>query len=226
MRIPFPSRWRRPSFPSAKRKPKSQESSSSRSSAVPDLLSTSLIALKESADAFPPLKGAVGSLSHGDGRVLDIVRDIAQRAKRSKSAAHDIALRTQVVLNVISDAVTDPFAIPSPMLRSIERLTEYADSAHDNPRLSMDKLKLTSGFSRLIHLNRNERQLRDIKTKLDDAYRDFMAASAPRVETQQAKIAAQQSQLVIQQTTFTKQQEHTHFIVESVASAIVCPMKL
>jgi hypothetical protein len=35
---------------------------SSRTSALPDILSTSLFALKESADAFPPLKGAVGGV--------------------------------------------------------------------------------------------------------------------------------------------------------------------
>ncbi|KAJ7669819.1 hypothetical protein DFH06DRAFT_1468601 [Mycena polygramma] len=207
MRVPFRPRKRKASSASTKTKItlKSQESSASQPSAVPDLLSTSVIALKESADAFPPLKSAVGGVL--------AVCDIAQRAKHSRSAAHDIAIRTQVILNVISDAVNDPFVIPHGMLSSILRFTDLLNEIES----SMNKLALTSGFSRVMHLNRNERELRTIRAKLDDAYRDFLAASALRVEAQQAEIAVHQSNLEAQQATISI---HVHNAVQKTASSM------
>jgi hypothetical protein len=59
MRIPFTSRGRKP--PSSTAKIKSSPSHNTLS-AVPDVVSTALLALKESADAFPPLKSAVGGV--------------------------------------------------------------------------------------------------------------------------------------------------------------------
>jgi hypothetical protein len=38
----------------------------------------------------------------------------------------------------------------------------------------MENMCLTGTVSRLVHLNRNECLLQDFKTKLDDAYRDFL----------------------------------------------------
>jgi hypothetical protein len=38
----------------------------------------------------------------------------------------------------------------------------------------MEVITLTGGFSRLMHLNRNEQTLQGIKARLDDAYRDFL----------------------------------------------------
>ncbi|KAJ7930877.1 hypothetical protein B0H13DRAFT_2309179 [Mycena leptocephala] len=154
MRLPFPSRGGSPA-PTAKLKTLSSE-------AFPDLLSTSLLALKESADAFPPLKSAVGG-----------------RAKHSKAGARNIALGTSAILDVIADAVPHASLIPS-MILSIERFTRLLDEIES----SMDAIALTGRFSRVIHLNRDERALQDIRTKLDDAYRGFMAASALRVEAQ------------------------------------------
>ncbi|KAJ7193974.1 hypothetical protein GGX14DRAFT_477109 [Mycena pura] len=190
----FHSWARRVPFPNVKLK-----SLSSWTSATPDLLSTSLLALKESADAFPPLKSAVGGVI--------AVWDIAQRAKHSKSDAHDIALRTRVILDVLADAVPDPASIPAPMLRSIERFTILLDDI----RRSMEAIALTGGVSRIVHFNRNERVLQDIKARLDDAYRDFLAASALRVEAQQAEIAVEQKQLA-------SRQAQTHIAVGRVVA--------
>jgi hypothetical protein len=35
-------------------------------------------------------------------------------------------------------------------------------------------IALTNGISRIVHLNRNERALQEIKAQLNDAYRDFL----------------------------------------------------
>ncbi|KAF7343304.1 hypothetical protein MVEN_01762700 [Mycena venus] len=179
MRLSFPSKGRKPPFPTAKLK---SLVSSPSAAAVPDLLSTALVALKESADAFPPLKSAVGGVL--------AVTDIAQRAKHSKSDALDIAHRTQGILNVIADAVPDPSTISTPMLQSIERFTMLLDEIS----AAMEPIALSGSISRIVHLHRNERMILDIKARLDDAYRDFVAAVALRVEAQQTQLAAQQAQ--------------------------------
>ncbi|KAJ7906884.1 hypothetical protein B0H13DRAFT_2333031 [Mycena leptocephala] len=81
------------------------------------------------------------------------------------------------------------------MLLSIEHFTVLLDEIH----CSMDAIALTGGVSRLMHLNRNELVLLKIKGQLDDAYRDFLVASALRVEVRQAEMAALQVQLAAQQ---------------------------
>jgi hypothetical protein len=78
-------------------------------------------------------------------------------------------------------------------------------------------MALTSRFSPVIHLNRNERLLESIKTRLDEAYRELLflrflrhlvavcsvlihVASTLRLEGQQTQIAIQQTRQAIQQT--------------------------
>ncbi|KAF7343303.1 hypothetical protein MVEN_01762600 [Mycena venus] len=190
MWLSFPSRGRKPSAPTVKLKSSLFHNTLS---AVPDVVSTALLALKESADAYPPLKSAVGGVL--------ALRDIAQRAKHSKSDARDIAQRTEEILDVIADAVPDPSAILTPMLQSIERFTVYSliptcisntsmefislpRRLLDDISAAMEPIALSGSVSRVVHLNRNERVIRDIKARLDDAYRDFLAACTLRVEAQ------------------------------------------
>ncbi|KAJ7763280.1 hypothetical protein B0H16DRAFT_1687847 [Mycena metata] len=201
MRLPFSSRRRKPAFPTAKIKSLSLRTSV----ALPDILSTSLLALKESADAFPPLKSAVGGVL--------AVWDIADRAKQAKSDACDIALRAEKILDVITDAVPNPSNIPPPMLQRIKRFTVLLEEI----RYPMEAIAFTSSISRIVHLRRNERALQGIKAELDEAYHDFLAASALRVETQQAGIADRQA---AQQTLLASQQTETHIAVGNVAVAI------
>ncbi|KAJ7853666.1 hypothetical protein B0H14DRAFT_2757965 [Mycena olivaceomarginata] len=189
MWLPFPSRGRKhsPPIPNTLVAPGS--------STLLDLLSTSLVGLKQSADALPPLKSAVGGVL--------ALWDIAERAKHSKSAAHDVALRTTKILHVIADAVPKPAEIPLPMLLSIKRFTVLLDKI----KSPMEAISTGGGVSRIIHLNRNERMLRSIRAELDEAYRDFVAASALRVEVQQTVISAQQEDLAAQQTHFGVRQK-------------------
>ncbi|KAJ7611106.1 hypothetical protein DFH06DRAFT_1345792 [Mycena polygramma] len=164
-------------------------------------MSTSLVALKESADAFPPLKSAVGGVL--------AVWNIAERSKHCKSEARAIALRTQEILEVIADAVPDASLIPPPMLLSIERFTALLDDICG----SIEPIALGRCLPNIVYLNRNERVLQDIKSRLDDSYRDFMAASALRVEAQQMELALQQTQLLAQQLC-------THMAVGEVADTL------
>ncbi|KAJ7141616.1 hypothetical protein C8R46DRAFT_581795 [Mycena filopes] len=172
--------------------------SSPKPSALPDVLSTSLLALKESADVFPPLKSAVGGVL--------AVWDIAERAKRCKSDAADIAKRTEEIICLIADIVPDPSAIPGPMLKSIESFTSLLTDIC----ATMEKLLLSRGISRVMHLNSTERALQEVKSRLDDAYRDFLVASTLRVEVQQAEIAVEHKALAVQ----------THIAVEQFASVL------
>ncbi|KAJ7194639.1 hypothetical protein C8J57DRAFT_1488997 [Mycena rebaudengoi] len=58
----------------------------------------------------------------------------------------------------------------------------------------MEAISLSGKASRLVHLGDNERIIQDIKARLDDQYRDFLAASVLRVELQQTTIAVRQAQ--------------------------------
>ncbi|KAJ7664978.1 hypothetical protein B0H17DRAFT_292912 [Mycena rosella] len=143
---------------------------------LPDMLWTSIYALKESADAFPPLKSVVSGVI--------AVYEIAERAKHSKADAHRIAVRITEILDLIAEAAPDPLAIEQPMLQSIERFTLLLDEI----RCPMEAIAFTGALARLGHLNRNELMLQEIKARLDDAKYDFLAASVLRQEVQQAQL--------------------------------------
>ncbi|KAJ6463147.1 hypothetical protein C8R47DRAFT_1157762 [Mycena vitilis] len=195
MRVPLFRRAQKSALPTVKLK-----SSSPRTpTALPDVLSTTLIALKESAEVFPPLQSAVAGVI--------AVWDIAKRAKLAKTHASDIALRTEKILYIIVDAVPDFEAITQPMLRSIERFTALLNEIHG----TMEEMGHSGRLSRVIHLNRNEQTLLDIKAQLDDAYRDFSVASALRVEAQQMQIKMLQRELDIRQKNFALQQKEFAF---------------
>ncbi|KAJ7041640.1 hypothetical protein C8F04DRAFT_146850 [Mycena alexandri] len=175
MWFPLPPRGRLKTAP-----PNTKPKSTYTPSIFPDLLRTSLLALRDSADAFPPLKSAVSGVV--------ALWDIADRARHSKSDAHAIALRAKEILDVIADAVPDGSAIPEPMLVGINRFTVYdrvelrfttdhsALSLLADVGRSMETIAVTGGVSRVLRLNRNERILQNIKSQLDDAYRDFMVS--------------------------------------------------
>ncbi|KAJ7087494.1 hypothetical protein C8R44DRAFT_31047 [Mycena epipterygia] len=175
MRLLFPS-W-------GKRKPPISTIHPSRSlHTLSDVLWTSICALRESADTFPPLKSAVGGVI--------ALCEIAERAKHSKSDACAIALRTKEILDVVADAVPDGSAIPPPLVWSIQRFTVLLNEI----RCRMETITVTGRVSRVVHLNRNERILQGIRCQLDDAYRDFLAASALRLEVQHARLATEQAE--------------------------------
>ncbi|KAJ6462102.1 hypothetical protein C8R45DRAFT_1027316 [Mycena sanguinolenta] len=137
-----------------------------------DILKTSLLALKESADVFPPLKTAVGGVI--------ALWDIAERATHSKTEARSIAERTQEILDVLADAIPEPSTIAPPMLESIDRFTVLLDQI----RRALEQIEHAKTFSRIRHLNRNARTLAEMRSRLDEAYMDFVAASTLRLEVE------------------------------------------
>ncbi|KAK7052001.1 hypothetical protein R3P38DRAFT_2858036 [Favolaschia claudopus] len=164
--------------------------------ALPDALWTSLSVLKESADTFPPLKSAVGG-------VIAICA-VAERAKHSQADAHALALRVRDILDVLADAVPDGYEIPQSMLPSIAAFSRLLTKI----QVLLESISAARTMSRLVNLNRNEKLLIVYKAQLDDAYRDFLAASTLRLEIQQADLAVRQKQLVLQQEQLTQQQRH------------------
>ncbi|KAJ7206169.1 hypothetical protein C8J57DRAFT_1615023 [Mycena rebaudengoi] len=161
----------------------------------PDVLWTSLHAGRCRPTLLAPLKSVVG----GAVAIWDIAElTSAQRAKRSRTEARDIALRTKEIVDLIADAVPDPSEIPPSMLLSIDGFTlinSSPSSALDEIRCGMEAIELSGSLSCLVHLNRHDRTIQGIKTRLDAEYRDFLAASALRVEVQQAANALIQAQM-------------------------------
>ncbi|KAJ7439642.1 hypothetical protein FB451DRAFT_1415578 [Mycena latifolia] len=171
----FPS-WAKlkPSAVVSTRKPRPHEDNP-----LPDVLRASLLALKDSADAFPPLKSAVGG-----------------RAKHSKDDTRDVALRANEILNVVADAVPDVTAISPSMKESIKRFAVLLDHHR------LKSIALASGVSRVLRLHSNEWTLQKIKAQLDDAYRyrTFLWYRwEPMLTFRQAQLAVQQTQLSTQQ---------------------------
>ncbi|KAJ7256141.1 hypothetical protein B0H12DRAFT_1112583 [Mycena haematopus] len=173
---------------------------------LPDVLWTSVLALNESADAFPPLKSVVGGVV--------AIWQVAERTRHCKSDARAIALRVKDIIDVVADAVPDGSEISPPMLDSIFRFSLLLDDI----LRAMEGVSRASPISGFVHLNRNEGLLERFKTKLDDAYRDFLTASTLRLEIQQTQLAKQQKQLAIQQNRFAAQQAESHLQLETVHS--------
>ncbi|KAK6991753.1 hypothetical protein R3P38DRAFT_3090750 [Favolaschia claudopus] len=173
---------------------------------LPDILWTSLLALKESAEAFPPLKGAVGSVI--------AICDIAERTKHSQVEAIGLALRVKEILDVVADAVPDGSVISPALMQSIYAFCRLLREIHRH----LEIISTTGKMSRFLNLNRNEAQLRGFKAQLDDAYRNFMMSSTLRLEVQQSKLAFQQKQLALHQLDFAVQQSRSHVELKNVAS--------
>ncbi|KAJ7889110.1 hypothetical protein B0H14DRAFT_2692344 [Mycena olivaceomarginata] len=166
MRFSFPSRAKfKASSVSSKPKPR-------KGGALPDVMRTSLYALKESADACPQLKSAVSG-----------VIAVWEIADHSKAEARDIALRTEEIIDVVADAIPDPFAISPPMLQSIGRFAVLLDEIGRH----LEAISGTNTVQRIVHLNRNERTLQRIKAQLDDAYRDLVAEKMRQNTVKQMK---------------------------------------
>ncbi|KAK7063436.1 hypothetical protein R3P38DRAFT_2818606 [Favolaschia claudopus] len=210
MSLSSPPAGRRPLFPTAKIKLKFTLNPKPRT-IIPDTTFTLLQALSESADACPPLKSAVGGVK--------ALWTVAQRTKHCKSDALDIARRSNEILNNMADAVPDASTISPPMLESIERFTLLLDDV----RTSMEEMAQTGRLSRLLHLNRNEQAIKQIQAQLDNAYRDFVAASTLRVEVQQTQLVLEQSQIALTQDKIAQCQDLTLVAVKEGNAASLDP---
>lgn len=141
-----------------------------------DVTQTSLVALKESADAFPPLKSAAGGVL--------AVWNLANRAKTSKKKAKATADRCDQILQVLADAVPDPFNITPEMQENIHKFTILLQEIC----YAMQRLQRQTRISMFLHLNRNEDKLDGFRQRLDEAYQNFAVAAALRSEVKLLEI--------------------------------------
>ncbi|KAJ7572391.1 hypothetical protein C8J56DRAFT_1035363 [Mycena floridula] len=141
-----------------------------------DIARTSLMALKESADAFPPLKSAVGSVL--------ALWDIVEKMQSCKAHGQDLACRCVSILETL--AALDPTNISPEMLKGIDGfkrlVTEIAQELSKHNRAMI--------FAQLAHLNRNLGRFETLSRKLDDASSLFVVATAGRIEASTTQINA------------------------------------
>ncbi|KAJ7051564.1 hypothetical protein C8F01DRAFT_1174238 [Mycena amicta] len=145
------------------------------SAAFSDIALTSLTALRESADAFPPLKSTVGGF-------LALWNTI-ERVKTSKQNAKALRLRAYKVLEALTDAVPDPSNIPPSMLMSIQRFNDVLIEA-------VNAMEPLTKRRSLLSLNRDEATLELFNRRLDESFQTFTIAGLTRVETQLLAIKA------------------------------------
>ncbi|KAJ7575945.1 hypothetical protein C8J56DRAFT_1171798 [Mycena floridula] len=154
------------------------------SATTADISRTSLVALKESSDAFPPLKSVCGGVL--------AIWDTVERLRSSKSEARALACRCKDVLEHLADAVQpDPSNIRPALMRDISRfqrlLDDILDSTEQMVRRSTGTFRVIKGLKDLKRLNRDESQLGQFNRRLDEAAQAFVATTA-RVEVSTTRI--------------------------------------
>ncbi|KZP10753.1 hypothetical protein FIBSPDRAFT_937864 [Athelia psychrophila] len=151
-----------------------------------------LYALKESADAFPPLKSAVGG-------VLCIF-ELADAAKSNKKESRQLALRADAILEAIETTVRDPRHLDSDLKARIESFTQLLDelAAH------MTDCSKQTFRSRLLHHKETKCSISDFNLRLDQAMSSFMLISHIKLEINVSKLMKSQVELYnVCQTAFT-----------------------
>jgi hypothetical protein len=129
-----------------------------------------LTALKESADAFPPLKGAVAGVLH--------IVDLSQKVKSNKDDCQKLASRVQEILDKIALAVPDATYISPDLLARIDEFTKtLADIECFMERLCRVKVIL-----RLLRHKEHEGSIISFNRRLDGALKSFMLISTLKIE--------------------------------------------
>ncbi|KAJ7836908.1 hypothetical protein B0H14DRAFT_3141628 [Mycena olivaceomarginata] len=121
--------------------------------ALPDAFWTSMVALQQSADAFPPLKTTVD-------RAIALCHT-AERMDHLKADAYDVAFRVKDIMDILADTVLDASDIPPTKLQSINRFSSLLDRINR----FMESISSASPRSAYKHF----------KTRLDDTCRNFQS---------------------------------------------------
>ncbi|KAF8063617.1 hypothetical protein FPV67DRAFT_254813 [Lyophyllum atratum] len=135
-----------------------------------DIARTCLVALNESADAFPPLRSVTGGVL--------AVWNAAERAKTAQKKARAIANRCYEILGILADSTADPSNISSEMGASIHTFTILLEDICRE----MEPLQKRSRRFFVLHLNRHADELDGFGQRLDAAHQSFMLAAALRTE--------------------------------------------
>lgn len=135
-----------------------------------DIAWTALVALKESAEPFPPLKGVVGAVL--------VLWETANRVSGSKETAHALSLRCLDILYALANAVPEPSDIPPEMRASIRKFVKLLEEIRE----AMDRSQKRSWIKRLSRLNRDKAEFQKFNQRLDEACQTFTMAAALRTE--------------------------------------------
>ncbi|KAG6909995.1 hypothetical protein DXG01_013995 [Tephrocybe rancida] len=160
-------KWLKRKFPPKRKKLYIKKYSSS----AADVARTSLLALKESSDAFPPLKSVTCAVS--------ALWDISDRVKFLKEQTRELTIRCIKVLEDLADCVPDPASIPPDILSRIKQFEQLVMEIIE----VIKPLQKRSSMAWLLHLNREEGVLRTMSQRLDEARQQFIFTSSIRVET-------------------------------------------
>ncbi|KAF7358537.1 hypothetical protein MVEN_00904600 [Mycena venus] len=151
------------------------------SNACSDIALTSLKALRDSADAFPPLKSVASGVL--------VLWDTTERVKTSKERAQALSRRAVEVFEALRAAVPESSNIhPSEsMLISIQHFDDLLREIQD----AIDPLtKRRRLMSSVLSLNRDEATLELFNRRLDESFQSFTIGGLTRVETQLLAIKA------------------------------------
>ncbi|KAJ7575949.1 hypothetical protein C8J56DRAFT_974178 [Mycena floridula] len=151
-------------------------------STTADISRTSLVALKDSSDACPPLKSACSGLL--------VIWDTIERVKSSKDDGPALANQCTAVLKHLADAgQADPANISAALKLHIEEFERLLD---DILLFTKQMAKRRTGafrfFKGLKRLNRDEAELRQFQRRLDEAARAFFVAMTARAEVSMTRI--------------------------------------
>ncbi|KAG6909992.1 hypothetical protein DXG01_013992 [Tephrocybe rancida] len=150
-----------------------------------DIARTVLVALRESADAFPPLKAVAGAalavwdiaevsqanIAHWNMRLTLFV---AKRVTTSKKKARALALRAKEILELLFDTIPDPHDIPIELLARIVKFTTLLEEV----ATTMEPITKRSGLSTFVHLHQHEEGFADFTRRLDEAHKDFIVENS------------------------------------------------
>lgn len=129
-----------------------------------------LTALKESADAFPPLKSTVSGILH--------IIELSQKVKSNKENCQKLAWRVQEILDKIAVAVPDATCIPSDLTLRIDEFTRTLGEIE----LFMESLCRVKVFKRCLRHKEREDTFLEFNQRLDNVIKSFMLISTVKIE--------------------------------------------
>ncbi|KAJ7689719.1 hypothetical protein B0H17DRAFT_1066111 [Mycena rosella] len=144
-----------------------------------DAIRESLSLLKDSADAFPPLKSAVGGVL--------AVWDLAERVSASDENAQVLARRAVGILDVIYNAVGGGAGPVSPEM--LQEMLKFEQLLREVSAAMEEHLK-AGRLRRVLHLRRQESRLAQFTARLDAAAEAFKIGSSTRTESTSTRIAS------------------------------------
>jgi len=129
-----------------------------------------LTALKESADACPPLKSTVSGILH--------IIELSQKVKSNKEDCQKLASRVQEILDEIAVAVPDATCISFDLLLRIDEFTRTLGEIE----LFMERLCRVGVFKRFLRHKEREAAFVEFNQRLDNVIKSFILISVVKIE--------------------------------------------